>query len=312
MAHFSESVGPESWEVARNYASLIGTIPSSFSATVRTLVSDGDKGNETYSAGGRSLALRLLRSPSLFAAVSAAARDFRPGQCGESPTPKDLIAVFKPSELAVLIAFLYVFRRARKVAPADEWQFLFPLLHRRADLGLAVGSAITTVGVPCALIVGAAQSIAASTLQAHDKAGYKDYRRFLKSKAIDFDGEFELGRWGCTTAQIGATIFQNSGFGVTVADAFVQVAHGSSLASRDNETQILRTRFTVAKDWIDSLSEEPKHPDHVHDARYYPLKAAAELVLKQAAQLHRSGVISNWLDLSKDEGAEDMEESSED
>ncbi|WKZ56761.1 MAG: hypothetical protein QY326_08505 [Bdellovibrionota bacterium] len=308
MAERVDVSNPEGWEVARNYVGLLGPIPSSFSSTIRTLVSDGEKLNESYSPKSKSLALRLARSPSLIGSLERVAREFRPSETPSDFTVQALPAIFKPSELAMLIAFIYLYRKAKKISDQDEWQYINAPLVRRAELALAVGVAIPSVGISPSLMVAGAELIGMATIHAHDKPGFKDYRRFLKSKGEVTDGAYELGRWGCTSSQIGGIVFQTAGFGIATAEAFVHSMHEADITARDEATHKARQRFLVAKDWIQSLDQSGKVPDRVHDARYYPLKDAQEQLLRQAAKVQKSGEICGWLSLAKDEAVAALEQ----
>ena len=320
MSEMTETETPESWEVAINYSALLGTPPSSFSSAIRSLLLDEERNKGQLSPGVRAAVLRLMNSPSMRVSVHFAALELFPQKfAGQSELRSEaLIAPFRPFELATLLGLVYLFRRARKLADPEEWALVQSGMVRAVELGALVGIAIPKIGFATGMFAGGLHTLALITFHLHDRKGFKEYRRHLKSKALFFDGNYEMQRWGCTSPQVGGLLIQNLGFGMTLARAFAHsLIHRSSMASggaRASEVTDSHRGFLVAFDWIDSLAKTGQPAETVHDARYYPLQAAREQLLSSVQQLTTGAARVSWLAATKEDlpGAESSKVAGED
>ncbi len=291
---------PESWQIARKYASLLGSIPSTFTTTIRTLKTDDDKHGGVIGRGSIYLAERLLRGPSMMAPFYHCTLTFHSDKISNSAylSTKDLIMLYAPADLATVIGLIYLCRRSRKLSPPDEWQHITGPMHELMEVGGFLGYAIPAIGASNGLAVGSMRHLAMTAFLKHDLKGFKEYRRFLKAKNQYFNPEFEMNRWGCTSIQIGSILLQSLGFGISVANSFTAGITPSMLSTDELDDDAYR--FSIATLWIDSLLKDGNEPKIVHRGDYYPLQSALHKLMYQTSEVRDKKSKYMWLEKGKD------------
>lgn len=291
----AELESAQSWEQARKIAALIGHTPSTFFSCIRFLRNDFENHNNELSKAGRDTLYTLLRSASFKAPLYYCALTFRPQAISSLAyiSPAALMTVFKPDELSVIIALLYLCRRVRKLCAAEEWQFISQLLCVHADLGGIVGRFIPTIGFANGIMAGAVRHVASALFDAIDKKEFPNYRRLMKRTGRYFDQQEEFKKWGCTHSQIASLLTQALGLGPVVGNA---VGRGLSpvAASTDGSVKDALS-IQMAVQWIDALHSTGKPPLVVNDARFYPLAESLEPMLTEAGRVKDNGSPHSWL-----------------
>jgi hypothetical protein len=292
---------PESMQNARAYAGLFGEIPSSFTTVLRTLLVEHEKNGGSLSAGGRFAAGRLLRSNSIASPLYFASKIYRP-EIFAGPgvfNSNRFMDVYSPFDLAVLIGTIYLYRRAKSVAEADEWAYIIADLQERVDISYQVGQAIPKIGGTIAVLCTAFPTIALATFQRHDKKGFKEYRRHLKSKGRAFDTIFEMRQWECTSVQIAAVFLQILGFGIEFSGNFSRGL--LSVPPLQNKLDSTAYRFPLCSLWVDALLKSGAVPDMVHRGDFYPQKDALTTLLERVQRIRDGANRHPWLKATKDE-----------
>lgn len=287
------------WENARGYANLLGQLPSSFSSTMRTLKGDADKG---LPAGKSALFLanRLASSPSMKVSLYFALKTYQPELLeGKSViTSKDLVKLFKPEDLLAFMGVSYLYRKAKKLAQEEEWALYTKGIHARADLGIFLGYSIDKVGAAKGFFTACMDTIALTAFHLHDKKGFTDYRRSLKSKNVVIDAAYELQRWGCTRYHVASILIQSLCLGVPFANSYAVGLLAED--SAENSLSPDAYAFKVTKVWIDSLEKTGKTPDRAMRTDFYPETAAFKRLTDQVARVRSEGSLYSWLEKSKD------------
>lgn len=296
----------EAWDTAKKYAALLGAVPSSFSTLIRSLIGDEDKNNGQLSSSTCSAAVRLFSGPSSRAALYFASRLYRPTafQSDTAFKVKDLVLLYRPIDLAGLVGCLYLFRRARKRCPDDEWGELAQGMKLGVDLGFLVGTAIPNIGAALGALRGGVRSAAIATFHIHDQKGAKEYRRHLASKNLEFDQDWEVSRWGCSSAQVSSVMVQSLGFGVTFSNALYMslTLSEAPLASGPlSGCDLLAYRFAITQLWAKAVYETGSEPTIVHRGEFYPVRTALEELVAQVSKIKSGAAEENWLSRGKDD-----------
>ncbi len=280
----------ETWQNAQGYCSLYGTVPSTFSTVLRSLRGDYEKGLPELSSGSSYLALRLLRSPSIYAPIFHAANAILgPNASISDLSSAEVLKLFKPLDLAGIFGLFYFYRKARKLCESEDWSPLNDPILKCADLGILVAKAIPIISCFHAMTSVTLRLLAVGTLLLHDKKGYTEYRRQLRASGFEFNSEFESKRWGCTSAQIGSLLIQSIGLGANLTTAYV-IGADEIAAEHAQGIENDIYCFRIARIWVQSLFRNADIPDITHKGTFYPDPQALENLLREAKTICESGV----------------------
>lgn len=270
----------ESWEIAKRFVALFGSVPISFTVAVRTLMKDYQR-DKQYSDISKFLATRLLRGPTFSSCMARAAAAWQNEFDQEELPTERYLEIFTPYDLAALIGYLYLLKRSRKLCKSDEVGFIVNQVVKNQYACMQIGNAIPNIGLGTAVIVGGMHQMAFASFLSHDEKGFVDYRRHLQATQQIFDLDYEISRWGCTSTQVSSLLLQTFGFGLGIANAFI--AAFSKSASLDNQPNRIALGMKVCWVWMDSLLKSGGVPNITHDGRYYPTQAPLERLLHAMA-----------------------------
>jgi hypothetical protein len=247
------------------------------------------------------LVQRLMRTGTIKTALSYAAVTFKPERYA-SPGAVDVNAVladYRPLDLAAVIGLIYIYRRSRTICPADEWTFVDSQLARHLDTAMHVGYALANAGVAAGVFVGGFIPLGQALFLKHDPQGFKEYRRYLSSKKILLDVDFEMSRWGCSSPTLAAFFIQTLGLGLPLAEKFSLGVE--SVAPDGKGLDDGAYRFYIVNRWMMSILKSGEIPDMTHQGRYYPLKADQDRLKQLTADAGATGSRYRWLEKTKDE-----------
>ena len=300
MEEVVEMNSPKSWDYARSYASLFGDIPSSFSSTMRTLMLDNEKLAGSISNGGRFLALRLLKGKNLKAPYYFACLTYKPDLFEGKTTLKDsdLLAGFKPDEVAALFGIIYLFKKAKKFCDPTELEFFLPNFYRDIEIAGHVGASIPAIGLCNSLFSVALRYLGVMAYLRHNIKHFQEYRRLLKAKNTIFSFPDQMNYFGCLDVQIGSIFLQSLGFGVNFSSQFHMCLSKDRLLEK---TEVTSSPFEVVKLWIHSLVETGKIPEIVHDIKFYPKKDNVDPLVARISECVSKGSKYTWLEKGKDD-----------
>lgn len=291
----SEADDLEAWQNAQGYAGLFGDIPATFSSVVRSLKVDSDSGK--LSDGSLYLTQRLLRSKAVLSPFYYGVLEFaKYSKIEVGPVPS-LISKIKPIDLSALLATIYLYRRALKVCPQDEWQYISPHLTVEGDLGGRIGYSMPAIGFQTGILTGVLKWFALGSFLLHDKKGFVEYRRLLKQRGNELDFQWEKSRWGCTSSQVAAVFLQSFGFGVDAVSSLVTGLSDAPGEAALKDKGIYRVHITSV--WIKSLRTTCSVPDISHRGEFYPDAKDLEQMIQDAQRLKDQGS-SKWLDQDKE------------
>ncbi len=296
---------PESWDVALNYSGLLGVVPSSFSSVIRSLLIDHGRNNKSLSPSTRFMIERLVKSRSLKASLYFGALTFQPERIEGAKYlgERQLVDLYTPGELAVIVGISYLFKRARKLCDPAQFAMITNRFQESADIGAYIGYAIPGISPMVGIVSGSMPFLGLAPFLFYDRRGFVDYIRHLKKCKLNLDAEYEANRWGCTSVQIASVMLQALGLGVATATAF-SVGLSSNSDQLVNQTQDA-IKYKTALIWLKAMEETGKEPDIVHRAELYPTKAAMEKLGMQVAELKEKGSSHCWFlrgafDISQD------------
>ncbi len=292
----------EIWQNARKYAALIGEIPTSFSSISRSLAADGAKGTGELSQGTRFLVKRLLKGGAILAPFFFMSKNLFPDEFENRVyiSSNEMIDLYKPFDLASFITIVYLARKFSAVCTLDEWKHVSASFQKLLNIGGQLGASIPAIGIGTSLLVSSISQLSLGVFLLHDRKGFIDYRRQLKSQTHKLNHQWELSRWGCTSAHVGALFIQIFGLGVPAAHGFLQSAlHGTEGIDTETDNEIYR--FRIARVWFDSLLAEEKIPAIHHRGRYYPEGGEVEYLLDKTKEFRKmTESDEGWLAKTKD------------
>jgi hypothetical protein len=290
----NDDSGNSSWEHARAYANLLGTVPSSFTTSIRQLKADSDKCG-ALSRPTMFQANRLCHSPSLSASLLSAAKIYFPEKQITEDT--QLVTQLPPESLAGLLGTAFMYCRAKKLANEEEWAQYAKIIPNRIEIGGIVGKTIPRIGVTKGILSAIFDTIALTAFHLHDKKGFTEYRRFLKNKSKREDLTYELDRWGCTRYNVASILIQGLGFGVDFSNAYAigMLASDAEEKSLSGEAYC----FRITRVWIDSLELTGSEPDRAMRVEYYPEAPDLATLRSHSTRVKESPGTSCWLDKTK-------------
>lgn len=273
-----ESGIPESWKNAKEYAALLGYVPSSFTTAIRLLVTDDIKNDGKIQPVTKYQVSRILNTPSFKSMMYHAALELREAQVKDAKniTIGFLMNCFASLDLAALIACFVYYRKCRKLLGAEQWPPLEEMVCRESLVGAHMGTAIPRIGTGAGLLLGTARYFGMSAICMKDPQTFREYRRRLKKDGVLHDEEFEAARFGCTGTEITVFLLSGMGFGVEVGNAFARAYDKTE--SLKHATDDLHFRMQIGRVWIESLLAGLKQPTCPIPGHYYPLTEAFEIL----------------------------------
>jgi hypothetical protein len=254
-------ISAESWEYATAFAETLGTVPSSVSSLVRSLlaesVRDGPPEGD-LSSSSHFLLSRFLNSPSLQAAYFYSLSYVKPGYIGppdEAITKNSFMSAFSPAEHAFMIAVLFLHRQVRKLTQSEQFAHLTRTLQLGLNAGWLIGSALPAVGPFVGLAVGAYRWLGVMTFLRHDPSGFKEYYSGLQNKrAVVPDLAAEIKRWNCCSAQVGILLLQRAGVDGNLLDPLLRLMLGKVLTAPQDQP------YYAVEQWLRCFLEAAPFP----------------------------------------------------
>jgi len=256
---------------------MIGA-PNLFSEVIRALIVDYGKGNFKYSSGSKFLTLRLIKAPSVQCPLYFATLTFMKEQFDgvDSLQPEELIQLYKPLEMAVLLTNLYLFKKAHQVTPPDEWSFIKDAYFEQMEIGGHFGYAIPDIGPAHGLLVGGLRPLSLAVFAQHFEKEFKNYRRALKGKPNLYDIKQEVALFGCSHVDVVRTLMQSLGFGAGMARGIFDALSDAPISEDDITGDF--ARFSASGTWIESLSVTSDIPHSEEEDDDHDEKAINKLI----------------------------------
>ncbi len=282
--------------ISKRYASIIGIMPSSFSIAVKELMADEQNGLETLSEKSEFQVGRVLRGATALSVLYWASRTY----CDER-MPKgwiysslQLARLYRPSTLAAILSYTYLFKRMKRVVTPEEWQFINDPMQKNLELVGLLGWHMPEVGATAALLGGGMIHVAFSCFSAHDRKGFADYRRMLKMKKQFINPSLEVSHWGCTSVQVATQILLQSGFGVELTHRFIE-------GFREPEPlpggERAKGPFVLVRRWLEEICGASTSESGTSNGKIADAPDAAALMEKMKT-INKQGSLYNWIDKS--------------
>ena len=318
MRRRSESranISTEPKSPAEELATKLQSGTTVFSVAIRSLKSDYDRGGITYSPASRFLTERLLNIPSVHAPVHYATLTFYSANYAGKQfiSTTEFTQVYKPIDVAAIFAMLYVYRRLKKLAPPEEWNFISRFVSEQVEISGHFGAAIPDVGLGNAILCGGIRAMAFASFAIKDLKQFKEYRRYLRTHPTLYDREYERRLWQCDHLDVATLLMQRLGFGLEMARSFYDAVSDKKFEEDEITGQI--SRFQACADSLEALSKSasPSRDELVdgsHDEK------AISTLLEEVQAIKKGGSQFSWLDKGKAdyvtaEGKSQTEQSSE-
>ena len=291
----------EAWARAGRIAALYGSVPTQLTSVIRLLLADVRDGRKDWSPTSLSAATRLFRGPSLCTALYFSCQTYRKEQLAafDRVSSSDLVKLYSPLDLVAIIAVIFMFRRARKVCPKDEFSALSDDMILRSEMGFHVGEAIPGIGAALGMLRGGIRFFAFAALATQNVKLYKNYRRHLRTDDLEFDAAFEIQEWGCTSAEISAVLLQVVGLGVPMPSS-IDRSLSRPIGQLEESSPDLYSASLAAL-WIDCLLKTGEEPKITHRGEFYPFQDAKLKLFETANALRARGSAGSWLTRGKDD-----------
>lgn len=291
----------KSWEYAGAFADSLGTLPSSVTSIVRTLLADFDKDPHNLSDHSKFFLKRFFKSKSLQSPYFHAISYFKPERLeprDEPFTSRDFIESFSGPEHALLLAVIFLHRQARRLSDEAFFESATSWLQRGLNIGWLLGHTLKPIGPASGLLVGCYKWLGVLPFLRHDPDGFKLYARHLKT--LDFactDVNFEHERWECTSSQVGIMLLQRMGFGTS---RLVPLMRATTTISAATLADPVERGYRAAEVWVRYLLEKRSIPAIPVPPAYYLGPAEVEAV---SNRLLSKGIIGeqSWLSCTKND-----------
>lgn len=282
--------------VASRYAALIGAMPATFSTAIKELMVDDQHGLPCLSERSEFQIGRVLRGATALSVIYWAGRTFTEEKMppGWIYSSLQIARFFKPSTLAALLAFTYLFKRAKRIIDPEEWQFISEPLQKNTEICALLGWHLPEVGSTVGLIGGAMTNIAFACYCAHDKRGFTEYRRLLRMKRQFQMPATELSNWGCTSLQIATQLMLQSGFGVDITHSFIE-GFRDPLPLPNGERA--RGPFVAVHKWLRELAgTSPGTAGSTEQGQSNTSASNNPILTEKLMTIHRQGSLYHWLE----------------
>ncbi len=296
---------PKSWEISRAYAQKLGAMPQSFTSIIRMLLVDHEKNNGEVSNANVTQAGLLLNSESLKAMYYYSLKTFRAERLASEGhlTKRKLTSFFTAHELACIMAMSLLYRRCKKLVPAEKFSEIASNTQIRINAGGYVGQTIPHIGLGWGMLAGAVRLLGEVAFMLHDSAGYEKYLTHKSNKDLDFDVDFETSRWGCTSIQIACNLLQELGFGISTGECLIGGLDPRTPEELIQEDKVYRVKVTGV--WIEALLSTGDIPQITHRGAYYPMEKDLQKLKIDIQKEPRPGSDENWLDKNKNDISEE-------
>lgn len=299
-------IDSQRFNIATRFARGLGYVPALFSTCIRqirdfeSLEEQSDKKTATVSTAINNL---VKISPSIKTVLFAVARTYREAELnklGEAPTVRALTSLFQPSELAGLIATIFIYKRFVKHIEPGERDRMLPLLLQQTEIGWHTGATISNVGYGYGALIGILRYASMATFISSDAKIFAKYRRELAPGKALFREDLELASWGCTHLEIAALIMQNLGLGRGPGLGFVSGDNADHLideahVGHKSLEEALCWRACLI--WIESLHcfGEPPPGASDQESEMYLEPSSLEALTKIVTQIRQSSSPAPWL-----------------
>ncbi len=291
---------PESWDEARQLASAVGVVPSSFTSTVRGLMADQEKGQ--LSSSTRFLITRLLKGDSIRSPLYFASTIFLPEKLEErgAVNTKAFLGLYSPADLAALLSLMYLYRRLKRMCDQKEWEFLSLRMHYFMELGGYIGSSMPALSIGNGLLIGGLRDLGLGLLLTADKKTFIDYRRSLKETKSYFDYSKEMELFGCTSVQLGSVLVLTAGLGKAISEGFANALLYNEDGMQGRGQGAERT-FRRAEQWLMILLATGKVPSDFHDGKFYPNPEYKDRLSAHVGRIFSKEPEILWLEKGKED-----------
>lgn len=296
----------QAWSDAVKFVKSIGNISPAFSSCIRTIrvhqEQDGKSPPQKLDKASEFLVERFLKSATVKAPFYFLAKTFRPKQLEQLPSnsTKDLVSLFSPRDITSILALIYLYKRARAAAPAEDWEKLSKLIHEQTDIGGYFGEAFPSIGFADGLLIGGIRHISTAMFLIKDKKGFGEHRRELKIKGLNFNIESEMNRWGCTHLHLLSMLLLSMGFG----KAFTFSLHSAMSNLPDTKLSSDSLRLRLAARWIDSLHSGKEPAKITGEEDYLCSEDALNAMHDKTDDIRSKGSAFAWLSRGKKDAAD--------
>ncbi len=296
---------PESWNKAREIASIAQLTPNAFSTCVRYIAKDVVENKTTLSKVTHYCLRTAVRSASARTALYYAALTFKPDQLDPKKefSADYLSTIFSPHDLAHLIALYFIFRRVKRGCGEQGLGALQDLIFKYGEIGGLVGAAIPNIGIGTGIIVGTMRFLGQAMFIGIDPQGSEKYQKFLQKENRLFDLAGEIAIWGCSHLQVAAMMMQLIGLGIDAANSFVEAFTPSIKGEDELPTEVFRRKITWT--WIEAFVNTGLPPDIAHRGEYYPRAQDLEKATHKIKSLLERGSEYRWMIRGKEDASKE-------
>ena len=269
------------WAVARKYAEGLGFVPSSFTVAVRAMIADHFGNNAALRPVTKYQVARLMRGPTFLALLYYATRELK-GETlkdQQSWSVGSMLDVFKPLDIASLVASFVFFRKCRRLLGDERWKLLRDSLVLDVQLASQVGAAVDAIGIGYSIISSSWLHYASGAVFVAKEKEFKEYYRQIEKNFVKRDVAQEASRFGCSISQVAILLLSTFGFGTEIANALSIATDPENTPY--NISEDLPRSLMVVHEWLAALRAGKEQPSPRLPAKYFPLAADLPLLSRK-------------------------------
>ncbi|MCO6431701.1 MAG: hypothetical protein J5J00_12655 [Deltaproteobacteria bacterium] len=293
----------DQWRLAEQRLRASMYFAASFTTAIRTLRANEahniDRGNDPkeLSENSRFFLRRLFRAPSILAPLYFLSLTYHEEKLADkSYVSRDyLVSLYKPGELASILALIYLYHNLRRVCDPEDWGRYSKIVNDIIEIGGLIGRHLPELGFANSLLATGVRHLAAAVFLRTDPANFRIYRRDSKIQQRLLSLEIERRIWECTHVEIGTRILQLFGFGVPFAASF----HRAALTPNRKELDLKSNRLRLTLVWSEALYLGVKPPVIKGEEQLIASESILDRILDEASRIREKGSKHAWLSKRK-------------
>lgn len=293
-----EKTHDNTWAVAREVTKTLGYVPIAFAQAIRMLATDHLKNKGELRAVTKYQIARLFRGASFKSTIYFASKELAEDYLAANKACSigDIVALYKPFDLAAFITCFFLNRQMRKVA-GPAWEEISPYFSKESSVGALVGVALPRVGFGPGLVIASLRNVAHGLMSLKNPGSYATYRTKLAASKKLVDDKLEMEIWKTTSSQVTSLLLTNLGYMTEIGELIGTAAGTTTPISKITDEKLRNFRLSYI--WQETFLLKQEQPSEKFNTEYFPLakdKAKAKKHVDSALNGSKS-----WLDRGKED-----------
>jgi hypothetical protein len=294
MASVNES------EIAKFILKPMGEVPINLRQAVQSLMVDHES-NGIISTKSYDLSVKLANIVGIRGALYYAALTFEGEEAAKKEyfSPKDLVYIFKPLDLAAILTAVYWFRRIKRFCPEEDWKQIERPAAEESELSGYIGQNLREIGLGTGLLVGLFPKLTLGLFAKYKQPELQTYLKYLEETRLLTCMKKEQELFNCTHADINALMLIASGFGFKYSTDFadgLRFRNDTAITTNHNAD-----KFRYAALWLESLRNNHKILEDCPKGFQIASDDKKEELVNLAKLISDEGSEFSWVSKTKDD-----------